>query len=164
MNDLAHLDPTYAADQGAWLHLKHPNTGDLLYLDADQLEPSKPIKIKLAGKDSTNWKAAEQADLDRRLDQAQRNNKLSVKAQDVERRGLKILAAVTLEWENVMWDGKPLSCSASTAEQLYNARTWIREQVDEFVADRKNFGEQESAEPASVMSPEAYLSQIVKNS
>src|SRR5262245_56859275 len=164
MKDLANIDPASAADKGAWLHLKDPYSGELMYLDDDQPTPSQPIRIKLAGQDSTLRKWAEEAELDRRLDKAQRNNKLTIKSKDVKERGLKLLAAVTLEFENLIWEGKPLPCNAGTAKMIYNAREWIMQQADEFVADRKNFGGEQAEETASVMSPEAYLSEVTKNS
>lgn len=154
--DLAQLDVAAVADQGAWLTLKHPTTGDDL-----------PVKIKLAGRDSKLWRDAERAYADNRLERMQRNGKIgTIKTADVERRGLRLLATVTMAWENVEIDGKPVQCTKEQAEQLYARFPWIAEQVDEFVGDRSNFltvAEGEESKQPSIFSAETMMADVAKN-
>lgn len=164
--DLATLDVTSAANAGATLTLRHPVTGDDL-----------PMTITLAGKDSATWKEAERKYADKRLAQMQRNGKMgNITTAEVEKRGLKLLAAVTLDWTGIELDEKPVACTKENAEHIYAKFAWIAEQVDEFVGDRSNFlpdtsktpverliGDTEAAEASSVFSADAHLANIAKN-
>lgn len=156
--DLAKLDVTSAANAGATLTLRHPATGD-----------DMETTITLAGRDSATWKEAERKYADRRLAQMQRNGKMgNITTAEVEERGLKLLAAVTLDWTGVELDGKPVACTKENAEHIYARFAWIAEQVDGFVGDRSNFlpsvndAEKPEASP-SAFSAEAHMADIAKN-
>ena len=45
--DIAKIDSRSGANAGAWLHLKHPGTGELLYANPDNKE--FPVRVKLLG-------------------------------------------------------------------------------------------------------------------
>lgn len=126
--DLANLNLTEQADKGAWLVVTHPVTG----ADTD-------IRIKLAGTDSQRWQKAERAFTNKRLAQLARKGNLTMSAEEVEARGVALLAAVTLEWEGLTLNGQVWQCSEENAKQLYRTQAWIREQADSFVAERANF-------------------------
>jgi hypothetical protein len=154
--DLATLDVTAKAEQGAWLTLRHPGTGDDL-----------PVRIRLAGKDSKAWKDAEREYSDRRLEEIQKRGKMGkVKTAQIEERGIKLLAMATLEWEGVELNGQTLECTRQNAIRLYTEHVWITEQVDEFVGDRANFlvvADGEDSKTASVFDGDAHLAEIVGN-
>lgn len=63
--------------------------------------------------------------------------------EELEGEGVDLLAALTTGWHLVGVDGQAIDVpfSIETARELYAspALAWIREQVDEFAADRGNF-------------------------
>lgn len=151
--DLATLNITSAADQGAWFTPVHPVTGDEL-----------PIKIKLAGTDSARWIEEEQKYADKRFKQIGKFGKLpEFTSAEIEERGIAMLAAVTLAWENVEWDGKPAPCNEQNARVIYRNLKWLREQVDAFISDRSNFGDFQSEKKASVFNGEAIIAESAES-
>lgn len=150
--DLANLNLTEMAEKGAWLTLTHPTTG----ADLD-------IRIRLAGADSPAWKKAEKSQTNKRLANLSRKGNLSMNADEIEERGIALLAAVTLAWENIEEHGQAYPCNEANARQLYRKYDWIREQVDAFVGDRSNFAHAESAPSPSVLDANARVETIVGN-
>lgn len=60
-------------------------------------------------------------------------------AQIQEESSAKLLAVVTVGWKGLKFGGKEYEFSADNAIKLYNEYPWIKDQVDQFIADRKNF-------------------------
>lgn len=155
-----------AAEEGAWLTLSHPHTGDDL-----------PIQIKLAGKDSKRFTDAENSDVNKRLAvQKRTGSQPDLSVELVRQRGARLLAAVTLEWKSldgegwvpqVCVQGQMLACTASHAKQLYMNQAWVMEQVDEFVGKRSNFGvaapTDKPEETASVLDASEAVAHVEKN-
>ncbi|MBF0394893.1 MAG: hypothetical protein HQL38_19630 [Alphaproteobacteria bacterium] len=131
MLDLASLDTAAVANSGAVMTLLHPATRQPLAGD-----DGNPITITLAGQDSEAWRKAQRAVSNRRL-AARGKSKLT--AEDLEAESLAMLAQCTLGWTGVALDGKPLDCTQANARQLYERLPWVREQADDFVADRANY-------------------------
>lgn len=63
--------------------------------------------------------------------------------EELEAEAVELLAALTTGWRLVSLDGQPIDVpfSIENARDLYSAPSlaWIKEQVDEFAADRGNF-------------------------
>ncbi len=147
------LNTVEAADAGAWLTV----------LDEDGNDTD--FRIRLLGKDSKTWKSGEHQFGDKRLQQMQKTGKMgNITTAQVEDRGIKLLAAVTVEWVGLTDNGQPVPCTREKAEQLYRLSPGLAEQVDAFVGDRKNFGkpEAEKSEP-SVFDSDAHVAGIVGN-
>jgi len=165
--DFAKINLTADSDKGAWCHIKHPVTKEPLYLNGDNGQPdhTKPVRIKMAGRDSEIWKEAEKQFVQRQLDKAQAGNSAKVTVESVQHNALSVLALATLEWENIPYDGHMLRLDAEkhNARALYAAQTWIKEQVDEFAGNRANFmpGAEETLER---FDPVAHLSRVAGNS
>jgi hypothetical protein len=68
--------------------------------------------------------------------------------EELEAEAVELLAVVTTGWLLLDFNGKPIDVefSQDNARELYglSALSWIREQVDEFVADRGNFSKASS--------------------
>lgn len=134
--DLKSLDMRAAAEAGATMTLRHPVTDEDL---ADG--KGKPVTITVLGTDSREFR--------RKLDEINRNRQRkrgNPSLAESERSAAELLAAVTRGWTGVEWDGKVLECTTENAEMLYRERSWVRQQVDEFVADVGNFS-QTTAKP-----------------
>lgn len=124
------------SDEGVDMHLLDPNFEEM-YLDDDTR--TKPVNIRLLGKDSERFLKKQRQLTERRIQRSrgQRANKLpSVEETLAEQ--CELLAAVTLGWNIEEGDG-PVPFSEAKARDIYMRYPWIREQVDEFVGSRANF-------------------------
>ena len=126
--DLANFDLQAAADKGAELHLENPITEEPIFT-----EDGKPVKIRVLGADSKEFRAAI-SDLAERYQGKKKTNMRAAEAHAVE-----LLARVTVGWDNIIWEGETLKFSRENARMLYRERKWVREQVDAFVGDRSHF-------------------------
>lgn len=126
--DLSSLDLEGSAAKGAELELLHPITDEPL-----------GIFITVMGARSNAFKRAIDRLNAEQLDTRRPQSKRKVTIEAVEARSSQALAAVTIAWRNVVFEGEALDCNPKNAEMLYSQRPWIREQVDEFVGDAKNF-------------------------
>ncbi len=130
MADLANLDTAKASEGGATLELRHPVTDEPLCHD-----DGKPMTIVIAGYDSPRWRKANRAQLDARV---AAGRKAKITAEDMERAGVDLLVAATLKWD-ITLDGKRPECNPANVRDAYNRFIWLREQVDNFAANRGNF-------------------------
>lgn len=122
--DLSLFDPETRAEAGAPLCLRHPKTGEEL-----------PATIWLQGEDAPSYRQVLRRQIDRQL----RDRQMELTAADLEDRLLERLAALTLRWENISYDGGEFVCSPANARRLYTEQLWIREQIVGFVEDRAHF-------------------------
>lgn len=95
------------------------------------------IIIEVAGQDSEKFRKAEVAKRNRRLKAAMKNKKVS--AEQLDEEGLNLLVSCTVSWQNVMWGKEELECTPDNVRKLYTKHPFIREQVDEAIADRTLF-------------------------
>lgn len=124
--DLNEIKIADKSEEGEILTILHPVT----FAETD-------IKIRLAGSDSARYrnKVKKLAEKER----GKRSKTINLDA--AERQGAEILAACTLDWKGIQRGGVTVPFSYENAVELYsdpNLR-WLREQVDEFIADRTNF-------------------------
>ncbi|MBF0375535.1 MAG: hypothetical protein HQL38_18530 [Alphaproteobacteria bacterium] len=131
MIDLASLDTAACANRGAAMTLLHPATRQPL-LDSE----GQAVAITLAGQDSEAWRKAQRIVSNRRL---AARGKAKLTAEELEVEALEMLARCTLAWTGVVIDGKALDCTPANARHLYERLPWVREQADDFVADRANY-------------------------
>lgn len=133
---------TYA-ENGGWLQLLHPVSGEELGVDED-----KPCRIKVLGADATGYEEAlaHSAALRANDPAAKKRGSRRITGKMLMEEREKTanmqaheLAAVTVDWENVEWQGESLEFSQKNAEMIYSAHEWIRQQVVEFFQDRTNF-------------------------
>ena len=134
------FDLRTAAERGAWLQLLHPGTNEEL-----GVAEGSPCRIKIQGADSMAYEEAaartvalrsKKATSTRRKVSTQR---LLEAAADNAKSQSEELAAITLEWENIEWDGEPLEFTTENAIKVYSEHRWIRDQVIEFFGDRTNY-------------------------
>lgn len=59
--------------------------------------------------------------------------------EDSEERGLEFLVNATVDWTDVIYDGKDLQCTQANVRMLYAENMWILEQVNSFLLNRANF-------------------------
>lgn len=122
--DLKLLDTKTAANEGRWCLIYHPITNEPL-----------DIQIKLAGADSDVYKKAINKQIEKRLKKSAVNRTL----EQEEKEEIEILTACTLDWKNVEYEGRVLECNPENIKFIYSQFIWLREQVDNFINDRKNY-------------------------
>lgn len=136
------FDLRIAAEKGAWLQLVDPVTGEEL-----GVVDEKPCRIQVRGADSMAYEEAVARTVSlRSKDAAPKKGRVSAgqlleAAARNEEMQAEELAAITIGWENIEWDGVEFPCNRDNAIKLYSQHRWIREQVIEFFGDRANFTE-----------------------
>jgi hypothetical protein len=111
----------------ATMDIKHPLTGELL-LD----EKENPMTITVYGSETATYK--------KRIFELRRK---MVEKQDTTFEGsedfaMEMLVAVTANW-SILLDGNHPTCAQKAVRELYAAQPWIRDQVDTFVHEKRNF-------------------------
>jgi len=126
MVDLSQFaDLAKAQDAGIDVHIQHPGTGEDL-----------GIVVRVAGPDSARQKRARSLVSNERIAK-QRNRKPT--AADFEADALKVTAASVISWSGMEENGKPIECTAETAEDIFKRHAWLYEQVAAAVGDRSGF-------------------------
>lgn len=129
MFDLATLDTTATAEQGARLELRHPATD----------EPLGAVLV-LAGTDSKTFRRHEATNLNRFIERMSKGKRAKGKsAEEQERESLDMLVACTLSWSGVVLDGVEPPCTPENALTLYTRLPWVKEQARDFMMDRGNY-------------------------
>lgn len=125
-----------AVDKPARLMLSHPVTRQPLR-DSEGHEAF----IELFSVDSAVARKHQQTIQKRRL--SQRGTRIRITPEELESESVELLSALTTGWYLVTLDGRviDLPFTIENARELYAAPSlaWVREQVDEFVADRGNY-------------------------
>jgi len=122
------LDLATLRTQRAQMEILHPKTGEAVGLRLELLPPDSPeIKAKV------------RTLRDAVMHKARRN--VPVSSADTERNSVELCSVAVVGWEwhgEGTWNGeKPSFNRATLAEML--AVDWLRQQVDDYLGDQKNF-------------------------
>lgn len=127
--DLNNLKPVLA-DEGAVMQVVHPDTQ----------EPIEGMTITLLGQDSNVYEKISLKKQQAALARISRGkNALDIDAHQVQADIINDLVALTVDWSGFELDGKPLKPTHENFRQVYTGWKWLKEQAQEFVADRANF-------------------------
>lgn len=127
--DLNNLKPVLA-DEGAVMQVVHPDTE----------EPIEGMTITLLGQDSNVYEKISLKRSQAALARISKGKKaIDMDAQQVQANMLDDLVALTVDWTGFELDGKPLKPTPENVREVYTGWKFIREQAQEFVADRANF-------------------------
>ena len=130
----------HAAEGGEWLQLIHPESGEEL-----GVKEGRPTRIRLKGQESLAFKQSLEraaATVNQRaspgLKMCSGTRAFSNTSQSVEAQAL-CLASITMDWENIEWDGESFPFTAQNALKLYTDVPYVRSQVLHFSEDTANF-------------------------
>ena len=127
--DLNSLKPVMA-DDGATLTIVHPETEEVI----------EGMTITLLGQDSKVYRKMQMAKQQAALNRISKGKKaVDFDAEKLAEDSIDDLVKLTVEWSGFMLDGKELDCTPDNIRNVYSEWAWIKEQVQEFVADRANF-------------------------
>lgn len=115
------------------VEIVHPNT-----LEPLKNEDESTMTITMYAPHSKEYKAVVHEQTNKRLKQTQKNKRMELTAEDLERTGLELLAKATKTW-NITFGGKQPKFSVDTAMDIYDEVFWIREQIEEAINDSLDF-------------------------
>jgi len=128
--DLMDLKPTSNTVE---VTLRHPNTGDVLKND-DKTD----MTIVVYASHSKEYKAVMHDQTNKRLKSMQNGKNQDITAQDMEQSTLEVLSKITSSW-NITYDKKSPKLSVSRAKDLYDEVFWIKDQIEEAIANSLDF-------------------------
>lgn len=114
------------AQEEAWLTIQHPVTG-----------VETTMRLRLLSPDSERYRALSNRLLNSKVRAITRGSQLSV--EESSENALHLLVQATTAWEGVIFGGQPLEFSPENVKTVYSDFPFIREQVDRFIGDRRNF-------------------------
>lgn len=131
------------AESGASMSVVDPTTGNV-WIDP---ESGKPCIIKVLGSESSvfqknSFKLARKMLASRR---SQRGVFKQAAVEDDESweesrdQTIQLACELTVSWENVEEDGRPVECNELNKRRLYTEYRWLREQVLAFAQDPSNY-------------------------
>ena len=127
--DLASLS-IRQAEEGVTLTLKHPVTGGIL-TNTD----GAAITLTVIGQDAAKYRQARNALIEKRP-----TGKTQLPMSYLEAESLELSCAAVIGWsDNVVLDGQALAFSPANVRRVFVLLPWIKEQVDDFVAERSHF-------------------------
>lgn len=127
--DLNSLKPVMA-DDGAVLNIVHPETEEVI----------EGMTITLLGQDSKVYRKLQMSKQQAALNRISKGKKaVDFDAEKLAEDSIDDLVKLTVDWSGFMLDGKELDCTPANIRTVYGEWAWIKEQVQEFVADRANF-------------------------
>lgn len=127
--DLNKLDVVKMANEGTVLELLHPATGEVL--TDEKGKTPKPFFVRLLGSDSDVYRNS----IKRRFERNQNKKNQKLDLDDAQIKAAELLAKCTTGCFMVE-DGKEVVCNRSEMTRLYLKYPWMREQAEEFMADR----------------------------
>ena len=130
MTDLSALATKRGANEGAWMHLKHPTTGEPLFLDEAQ---KKPTRVRVRGIECTAVRK-----LRERAERKNSQARGQIVVTDTEL-GMQVLKALIVDFENAEYEGSALTNTEKDKETFLNISDDFGEQVLDFSSDRANF-------------------------
>lgn len=150
MLDLSAFDSKAGSDAGAVLVVLDTNTGEPM-ADTDGTQ----VMITLAGIDSDIYTENQYKIQNKRIRSAKNGRmKVDFDAAELADEGLDLLAACTLAWSGFVWKGAAFPCTPENAKTLYKSLPAIKEQVDSFIADRRNFLPKAASFSSSTTAPQ----------
>lgn len=127
--DLNSLKPV-KADKGATLTIVHPETE----------EPIEGMTITLLGQDSAVYRKIQLAKQQAILNRMAKGKKMvDLDAEKLAEDTIDDLVKLTVKWTGFEMNGEDLPCTPENCRMVYSDWPWIREQAQEFVANRANF-------------------------
>lgn len=127
------FDTTAAADEGAKMEVRRPDTGEVMYWP-----DGRPYTVTLVGKDGDKIEKLALQQNDRRTQGMSRTRQPTASA-IIVKDDIELLVAATKEWDMQLNNGEPAPNDAKEYRAAYTKYKWLREQVDQFTGNRANF-------------------------
>ena len=96
------------------------------------------MSITVYAPHSKEYKKIVHEQQDRRIKMMQKKAKTQISAQDIERDAVDLLAKVTADWD-ITYGGEKPKLTVTKAKEVFTEVFWIREQIEEALADSMDF-------------------------
>ncbi len=127
--DLKNLKPVMA-DEGALMQVRHPETEEAI----------EGMTIRLLGQDSAVYRKIQLAKQQAALSRISKGKKaVDLDAEKLAEDSIDDLVKLTVDWSGFTLEGKELAATPENVRMVYSEWNWIKEQAQEFVADRAHF-------------------------
>lgn len=142
--DLNRLDTVAGSTRGAFLHLKHPNGRDLLYVTDDKGErvldgegKPQPYGLEICGIDDPHFARLRdrQAEEVARM-RAEAGGLTTDRAREIDR---ALIAHAVKSTGNLHVDGKPVPFNHAAIVAVFARFPWVYNQVERAVGERARF-------------------------
>lgn len=121
---------TAKADEGVVMEVRHPETEEAI----------EGMTITLLGQDSAVYRKISLAKQQVALNRISKGKKIAdLDAEKLAEDSVDDLVKMTVSWTGFSLDGKDLKPTADNFRMVYAEWPWIKEQAQEFVANRANF-------------------------
>jgi hypothetical protein len=121
---------TAKADEGVLMEVRHPETEENI----------EGMSITLLGQDSAIYRKIALAKQQVALNRISKGKKIAdFDAEKMAEDSVDDLVKMTLAWTGFSLDGKELKPTPENFRMVYAEWPWIKEQAQEFVANRANF-------------------------
>jgi len=97
------------------------------------------LVVEVCGIDSPQFRKGSMARQNKALQGVKRGKQKVYTAEELEQRDIDTIVACTIGWSNFESGKKPLEFSAENAEAVYRQHGFIKDQINEAIADRVNF-------------------------
>jgi len=138
------LETKTGAKKGAFLHLRHPGEGHLLYtgeladewgslVDDAKADDAQKVGVYVLGYES---------DKVRRKARAMRRERMKSQTmtdEQTDERGMAFVCSLVIGFEGIETDGKPLEASDGNKREFFSQSEGLIDQVLAFAKDRSNF-------------------------
>lgn len=96
------------------------------------------IRITVASPDSAKYRQISMKIQNEQLTYAMKN-KGKTSAERLANNALEVLVGATVAWEGITEGGKELPCTPENVRKVYEEVSFIKDQIDEFLGDARNF-------------------------
>ena len=150
--DFASFDTALRADDGAWLHLRHPTTEEPLYVQVDgtvgTAETERPCRVLARGNQSEAVRAVVRAHerregalgmkLLQETDEARRAMLMGRQQEDRERHHEALVRAAVVRWEGIIYGGEEVACTPENVAKVF-ASPRFKAQLFRHCGDEERF-------------------------
>jgi hypothetical protein len=102
-------------------------------------DPYPDVSITVVSIDSDRYRDFKRKTGQAQLDKVVTFGRLRPQVDEVNEEIIDTLVACTVEWTGFEKDGEPLPPTPENVRAVYKAAPWIRDQVNLFMGDRRNF-------------------------
>lgn len=135
--DFSTLDTRKKSNEGAFLHLKHPGTGKLLYDEGHTEESPKPVGLYMLGRDSDKYAELTHKKNNTLLDSKKKPDE-ELTSESLEQENIKLVSSLTVGWQNIKFMGDD-NFDSEKMPHFFRLFPWAYEQANTFAGDRANF-------------------------
>lgn len=115
------------------VNIVHPISKEPLVND-----DGSPMTITIYAQHSKEYKKVQRELINKRLKEAQAAGNTDIDYEQLEAAALELMAKTTKAWD-ITFDGKKPKLTEAKARQIYDEVFWIKNQIEEAVADSLDF-------------------------